>query len=666
MITQNEFISLFTNTRFRYIHDVTHAIVQGNNILDMSWNEDGYGIFYTVNGLPPEGKADKSRLLSLNANYVDFDVDPKLSQEEKEILIQQAIMSGVEASIPTPTIINRTQKGAHLIWLYVNIIQPTLENLTKWDDVQKRLVHFYKGDTNATDPTRVLRLPYTLHLKDPANPFKIKIMSYKSEARCTLDELNVAVPKYSEDETTGSSKIPAKDILREGVKVGQGLRHMAIAQIAGLALKNAKTPEQIELAHLAVYGWDRVIVKSPEPFEQRKKELDNTLDSILKREMAGRGTGSVKNDPTFKPRLWTIGEILAHDFGEEDWLVEFLIPKQGKTALSGNPGDFKTWTTIHIAICVSRGTPVFGKFKAIQGGVLVIDEEDHLRLLKKRLELLGAKETDNIHYLSQNGIKVDNEKIRDQILEIVKEKNIKLLILDSLVRVHDQEENDAKGMAKVFSNLQVMIGAGASILFTHHHRKQVGFGSNNLGQSMRGSSDILAAVDCHITVEKKRDEEDRLIIKQTKLRQAEILKPFELKITKGELGPSGFEYSGDYDEKKLKAEEVSEALVAILGGGMKNRIELNEILKDEFGKTAREDGIKLAEEIGTIERVPRDELPKKECRKAYYRLPLGVSDLTAKPVNDLPTFQLPIGVGKQEDVEDKIINEDEWSDDSLK
>lgn len=104
-----------------------------------------------------------------------------------------------------------------------------------------------------------------------------------------------------------------------------------------------------------------------------------------------------------KPQVWSIADILAHDFGEEEWLVESLVSKQGITAFSGNPGDFKTWITIHMALCVSRGNLVFSQFKTTQGGVLIIDEEDHLRLLKKRLNLLGANETDEIHYISLKG-----------------------------------------------------------------------------------------------------------------------------------------------------------------------------------------------------------------------------------------------------------------------
>ncbi|MFA6076595.1 MAG: AAA family ATPase [Candidatus Paceibacterota bacterium] len=663
LITQEEFIMLFPNTRFRYIHDVNGSTIQGNNILDMSWNEKGYGIFFTVNGFPSTGKADQSQLLSLNGNYVDFDVDAKFPQEEKEKLIKEAIMSGIEAGIPTPTIINRTQKGAHLIWLYTEILKPTLENIAKWKDVQKRLVHCFNGDTAATDPSRVLRMPYSLHLKDPNNPFEIKVMSYKPEARCTLEELEMTVPRYSENEVD-KDKISAIELLLKGVPIGKGLRHGALAQIAGLFLKGADTPEKVEIARMNYYDWDKKVVGSPERFEERKKELDNTFNGILKREVSGEDTEiKTKFDIANRPRLWTIGEILEHDFGEEEWLVDSLISKQGMMALSGNPGDFKTWVTIHIALCVSRNLPVFGKFQATQGSVLIIDEEDHLRLLKRRLELLGAKEADNIHYLSQSGIKIDIEVVRDMILDIVNEKNIKLVIFDSLIRVHGQEENDAGGMAKVFNSFQKIITAGASILFTHHHRKQQQGQKANTGQSMRGSSDILAAVDCHITIEKKSEEEDRLILRQTKLRQGELLPPFEISILKSELGPSGFEFVGDFDEKKKKAEEASDAVVILLAEGMKNRPEIIELLKDDdYGRDIADRGIKIAEEAGKIEKVPKDEVPKGD-RKAYYRLPwlFSIRDVP----NELPASLPPIEGEKQEDVQNEPFEEVERDKDGI-
>lgn len=281
-LTQQNFISLFPDTRFRYIHDlIKNKVKQGSNILDLSWNKRGYGTFFTVNGFLPEGKATQSELVSLNGNYVDFDVDVKLSQEDKDAKIQEIRMLGVESGIPLPTVINRTQKGAHLIWLYPDKLEPTEENVAKWRDVQKRLVNFFKGDTNPIDPARVLRLPYTLHLKDPKNPFVIKIIAYNPDDRCSLDELDKVLPKQIEDKESGP-KISTAELLVKGVSVGKGERHSKLIQMAGLFLKEADTNEKVDIARSNYYDWDQKVVGSPERFSERKKELDDVFDWVLK------------------------------------------------------------------------------------------------------------------------------------------------------------------------------------------------------------------------------------------------------------------------------------------------------------------------------------------------------------------------------------------------
>jgi len=620
VITQEAFLLMFSQTRFRYIHEVNKQIHVGSNILDLSWNKKGFGTYFTVNGFPSTGEATIATLQSLNANFIDMDIGKDtLAQEERSLVIQERLMDALNKELPMPTIIVRTKNGAHLYWLYTTpIISPNDEQKNQWASVQNKLVGHFDGDKNAKDLARILRVPFTDHLKDPHNPFPITISSYKPQNNYTLQELDRKIPLFNN--TYSSTKTSALETLFQGVPIGKGLRHEKIAQVAGLLLRFVKTPEEIIKAKELVYVWDREIVKSPEPFLHRKKEIDDTFNSIGERELANRKKEIIS--PESKLELWSTHRILSHDFGEEEWLVDSLISKQGITALSGNPGDYKTWLSIHIALSVSRNGQVFGKFQCTKGGVLVIDEEDHLRLIKKRLKSLGVKDDDTIYYLSQSGIKVDEGKYLDLILNIIKEKSIKLVIFDSLVRVHGQDENEAKGMARVFMNLQKITKEGASILFTHHHRKQFGFSNNNPGQSMRGSSDILAAVDCHITVEKKRDEENRLIVRQTKLRQAELVPTFEVNILTGELGPSGFEFGGDYNESKHKIEAAIEVIIYALSDGMKSRQEIIEGLKEEeIGKTTTENALKLAESEKKIERVPKEELLKEQSRKAYYRLP---------------------------------------------
>ncbi|MCF7843632.1 DUF5906 domain-containing protein [Candidatus Gracilibacteria bacterium] len=322
-LTQKEFISLFPDTRHRYIHDVKKIVVQGNNVLDMSWNKKGYGVFYSVNGFPPNGKATQLELLSLNCNYVDFDVDGTLSQEDISAKIQEIRMLGIEGDVPLPTVIIRTQKGAHLIWLYQNNIEPTEANIEQWRDVQKRLVNFFKGDVNAIDPARVLRLPDTLHLKNPSKPFEVKVMAYNKEERITLDELDKILPKHI-DTKESSSKVPVSELLVKGVSIGKGERHSKLIQVAGLFLQEADTKEKVEIARSNYYDWDQKIVGSPERFSERKKELDDVFSWVLKKKKSNAKELSSKIE--YIRSFYETNTVKSRNVGGYI-LAEFLVKK---------------------------------------------------------------------------------------------------------------------------------------------------------------------------------------------------------------------------------------------------------------------------------------------------------------------------------------------------
>jgi hypothetical protein len=138
-------------------------------------------------------------------------------------------------------------------------------------------------------------------------------------------------------------------------------------------------------------------------------------------------------------------------------------------------------------------------------------------------------------------------------------------------------------------------------------------------------------IDCHLTVEKKPDE-DSLVLKQTKLRQAEALKPFELHIHMGEQGSIGFEFVGQYEAKRKKTDEVIEAVNELLENGALSRPAILESL-DEYGKDTIDAALKSAEEVGLIQRVPRTELPSTE-RKVFYRLAPVIVVENQLPVSD--------------------------------
>lgn len=121
------------------------------------YNAKGFGIFHTVQSFYLGRK--KSDLVGLNAWFVDIDGGDKPS-----------MMKRIESGLP-PTMVVETKNGYHV---YFRCINGTLEN---WDAiVVNRLIPFYGGDKRAKDIARILRTPGFMHLKNPNEPFRVRVV----------------------------------------------------------------------------------------------------------------------------------------------------------------------------------------------------------------------------------------------------------------------------------------------------------------------------------------------------------------------------------------------------------------------------------------------------------------------------------------------------------
>lgn len=270
-----------------------------------------------------------------------------------------------------------------------------------------------------------------------------------------------------------------------------------------------------------------------------------------------------KNDQTtnkFQP--FSLEELMLRKFPESRWLVDGLIPEAGITAISGTPASFKTWVHLFLARSVASGHPLFDKFPVKHTGVLIIDEENGERELQQRFKVIDHEPLLPIYMQSLTGFKLLEETTTQLIVHCV-EHEIGLVIFDSLVRINaGGDENDALKMATVFQAMKRLTSEGITVVFIHHNRKPSGFKRSVLSFDMRGSSDILAAVDCHIAIERDK-EANTLTLNQTKLRSAEELKPFTVSILKGE--ELQLVYGAEVNLEASKLEEVVQALVELLG-----------------------------------------------------------------------------------------------------
>ena len=268
-------------------------------------------------------------------------------------------------------------------------------------------------------------------------------------------------------------------------------------------------------------------------------------------------------------KIQSLSSLINKQFPESKWLVEKLVPESGFVLMTAAPSSFKTWLALEISLCVADEKPLFNTFKTVQGNVLICDEESGDRMLQDRFKKLGVKNAENpwdekpIYYLSRIGRQIDDSYVEELLAEC-KKRNIKLAIFDSLTRFHSARENDSVEMAKILNFFKILNDNGIATLILHHNRKSSSgaYGGGNFGggEMVRGSSDILASCDIHLsTTVNKRDR--KITIIQTKNRYMEEIKPFSVRLKVINENRSEFEFISEEDDKDSQMIELKNIVI---------------------------------------------------------------------------------------------------------
>lgn len=182
---QKKFLSFFPNTLYCYIPDHNpDAPVIHSEELFLSRQKEGYGIFFTVNGFMG-GKRTGETLTNVNAFFADIDFPNKMARDEESVrqYKQDLLMELMESELPIPKYIVETKNGLHVYWMlktpvYLKDLNPQQQEnmLRQYRNIEEAIIKKYDGDPGAKDVSRVLRVPGTIHQKNPNNPFTCKIV----------------------------------------------------------------------------------------------------------------------------------------------------------------------------------------------------------------------------------------------------------------------------------------------------------------------------------------------------------------------------------------------------------------------------------------------------------------------------------------------------------
>lgn len=407
-----------------------------------------------------------------------------------------------------------------------------------------------------------------------------------------FDETELAdIPKWlfaKEEDIPDKKSKPTNKKLNDWGKmqlgVDEGSRHDTATRLAGKLLCHMPEKDWNDFILPFLQDWND---KNIPPLES--KELEDIYYSLAEKQRTQRlskgNTKSNVGDFTEQEDVdlipVSLNDLLTRELPDIEWTIDQLIPEASLVMLSAPPAHHKTWVALYFAIQVACGELVFDRFSTKKCNVLFIEEDSSDRLITQRVQKLQPDKSSSILFLTRCGIKLENKRTMEKLVELIKKENIKFVVLDSLIQLHNQDENMNKDMARVFDPLKDLNDIGVSVLVLHHHRKETGSEDSmswkDRSQSLRGASSILSLLNSSLVIH--RQSQHKSVLRQTKLWEREEMNPLEFEVT-DDGDKVVVRYIGELEPEKDKKTLVRENVLEILKEEHLTRSELVGRLKE--------------------------------------------------------------------------------------
>ena len=214
------------------------------------------------------------------------------------------------------------------------------------------------------------------------------------------------------------------------------------------------------------------------------------------------------------------------------WLIEPVVPRGGLIGLYGPPGTCKSFLAIDMALCVASGRPWQGH-STEHGPVLYIAAEGSTGITKRVLAWLKTRVVKsgdaNVAWLTTGvPVNVDSDEMGHLMDRLTDELPTEptLVIVDTLARCFDGDENQQQDMGRFIAGIDWMRHElGSTVIVVHHTRLD--------GDRERGNTAFRGAADTMLSV--SRGSKGAIKLECTKQKDAEEFKTisFELVVVPG-------------------------------------------------------------------------------------------------------------------------------------
>lgn len=181
----------------------------------------------------------------------------------------------------------------------------------------------------------------------------------------------------------------------------------------------------------------------------------------------------------------------------------FLAETVGSLVAPGATGKsfFALEAAVAVAAADQKGGDILGLSPTRAGHVLYLAAEDPRDIIRRRMYSIGAHlpmeareatiERLHISPILGRRLNIIDDKLMAELVKIA--RGYRLIVVDTLSRVHGLDENDNGAMARLVAWLEYLaVETGAGVLFLHHTSKAAALNSQlDMQQASRGASSLV-------------------------------------------------------------------------------------------------------------------------------------------------------------------------------
>ena len=220
-------------------------------------------------------------------------------------------------------------------------------------------------------------------------------------------------------------------------------------------------------------------------------------------ELKGPTTGAASGASDQTPLSQPLSDFLATEIAPLRWVIPGLVPAGGLILLAGAQKLGKSTLAMDASVGIAARQTVLGR-PTLGGPTLYVLEEGAPAGIADRFRRIVARRgmPADAHVMIRKGIRADEKRRWQRLLDEVEQLQPVLVVLDPLVRLHGSDEDRAHLMSPVMAALQQITTSGSAVIAVHHVAKH-GKGEGAVGNAARGSGAIISATDGNLVLTRK-------------------------------------------------------------------------------------------------------------------------------------------------------------------